>query len=137
MIRGSCLCGAIRFEVSRPLRYVTHCHCSMCRKSHGAAFATDGLVPLDEFRWLDGEHELAHFESSPGTYRCFCRICGSRVVMKPKGWTDKILVYLGVLDDDPVARPGGHIFVPERAPWFEITDALPCFERGLDGPRVR
>jgi hypothetical protein len=135
VIRGSCLCGRVQYEIAKPLRIIEHCHCSMCRKSHGAAFASDGLVMRSDFRWSRGEDELARYESSPGTYRCFCRVCGSRLAMEPGDLPQALVVYLGTLDDDPGGRPGAHIFVDDRAAWYEITDSLPRFSRGLEGPR--
>lgn len=134
MIHGSCLCTRVRYEIAKPLQIVEHCHCSMCRKSHGAAFATDGFVMREDFRWSRGEADLVRFESSPGTYRCFCRVCGSRLAMEPRELAQGIVVYLGTLDDDPIGRPGAHIFVDDRAVWYAIADALPRFSRGLDGP---
>jgi hypothetical protein len=135
MIRGSCLCGRIEYRISKAPQIVEHCHCSMCRKSHGAAFATDCFVMREDFEWVSGEEELARYESSPGTYRCFCRVCGSRMVMEPKELPQAIVVYLGPMDDDPVSRPGAHIFAEDVAPWYEISDELPRFSRGLDSPR--
>lgn len=135
MIHGSCLCGRIEYEISKPLQIIEHCHCSMCRKSHGAAFATDAFVMRDDFQWLRGEDSLARYESSPGTFRCFCRVCGSRLVMEPREPPQAIVVYLGAIDDDPVGRPGAHIFAKDVAPWYEISDPLPRFSRGLSSPR--
>ena len=135
MIRGSCLCGRIAYTIAKPLQIIEHCHCSMCRKSHGAAFATDAFIMLENFEWVRGEEDLVQYESSKETYRCFCRVCGSRLVMKPQGWSDKIVVYLGTLDDDPEGRPGAHIFVDDIAPWHEIDDSLPRFSRGLNSER--
>ena len=57
-IRGSCLCGTVRFEITGPFAGAGHCHCSICRKSHGAAFATWAFVDPGEFRWTSGESSL-------------------------------------------------------------------------------
>ena len=135
MIRGSCLCGQIEYQIAKPLAIIEHCHCSMCRKSHGAAFATDAFVMRDDFEWVRGEDALTRYESSPGTFRCFCRACGSRLVMEPGELPQAVVIYLGTLDDDPEGRPGAHIFVEDRAPWHELTDALPRFSEGLDSAR--
>ena len=135
MIRGSCLCGRIAYQISKPLEVIEHCHCSMCRKSHGAAFATDAIVLREDFRWVRGESDLARYESSPGNHRCFCSVCGSRLLGEPRELPQAIVVYLGTLDDDPEGRPGAHIFVDDVAPWYEIPDSLPRFCKGLDGPR--
>jgi len=66
MLRGSCLCGSVRYEVRQPLGRIVHCHCSMCRKAHGAAFRTRAAVRVADFRWIAGEDLLTHYESSPG-----------------------------------------------------------------------
>lgn len=61
MTRGVCLCGAIRYEFTEPFHAMVHCHCSMCRKHHGAPFATFAVAALESFRWLRGSTR------SPGT----------------------------------------------------------------------
>ncbi|HEX8953868.1 MAG TPA: GFA family protein, partial [Polyangia bacterium] len=72
-LKGSCLCGGIRYEIAGPLGTVVNCHCSMCRKATGAAYRTRAAVPARAFRWTQGEELLARFESSPGNIRTFCR----------------------------------------------------------------
>ena len=79
-LNGSCLCGKIRYRITGPLHSVLNCHCSMCRKAHGAAFRTRAAVKTAEFEWLDGEALLTRYESSPGEHRSFCSRCGSNVV---------------------------------------------------------
>ena len=121
--RGSCLCGAVRYEITGPLKFMGNCHCSMCRKSHGAAFATWGIVDPGQFRWTSGETFVRRYESSPGRQRCFCGRCGSPLVSTHAGAVGEVVA--GTFDDDPGMRPREHIFVGSKAPWFEITDALP------------
>ena len=77
MTKGSCLCGAVRYEVDGPFTSMTNCHCSMCRKHHGAAFATFVGAPLAGFRWLRGQSEIDTYRSSALGTRSFCRHCGS------------------------------------------------------------
>jgi hypothetical protein len=134
MIQGRCLCGGVAFEVSGEIGMVTHCHCSMCRKFHGSAFATHGVVPADGLRWLAGRELVRRFASSPNGVRPFCSRCGSNVPADPVPGV--AFLPLGNLDGDPGARPLAHIFVGSRAPWFEIADGLPRFEEyppGFDG----
>lgn len=38
-MKGSCLCGAIEYEVVSLATPIVHCHCRTCRKAHAAAFA--------------------------------------------------------------------------------------------------
>jgi hypothetical protein len=126
MIRGSCLCGGVTWEAAGPLDQMVHCHCSMCRKAHGAAFATYVAAPAEGFRWLEGEEQVRRYEASPGTWRPFCSRCGSVVPWPPgDGW---VFMPAGNLDDDPGVRPTAHIFVASKAGWHEIADEIPRFD---------
>jgi len=73
VVRGSCLCGGVKYEIMGPLMRSGHCHCSNCRKAHGAAFRSRARVRVEDFRWMQGEELVRYFESSPGsmagTYR--------------------------------------------------------------------
>jgi hypothetical protein len=137
MLRGSCLCGGVRFEIDGALSPPSNCHCSMCRKQHGAAFRSRARVQRSDLRWVKGEDLVTFYESSPGTFRGFCRVCGSPVVNKfdegsrsaafRSAAVSEYGIALATLDDDPGVRPGSHIFVRDKAPWFEITDDLPQY----------
>jgi hypothetical protein len=127
MLRGSCLCGGVRYEVSGPLSYPLNCHCSMCRKAHGAAFRSRARVKADDFRWTQGAELVAYYESSPGNHRGFCRVCGSPLLSRFDNDPRSYGLPLGALDDDPGIKPGFHVFVASKAPWYDITDELPQF----------
>ncbi len=124
VINGSCLCGRLRYEIEGAFEGMVNCHCSMCRKHHGAAFATFALTAATQFRWLAGESEVARFESSPGMFRTFCPVCGSNA---PIVSGDSVYVPAGNLDDDPGIAPEMHIYVNSKAPWHVIADQLPQF----------
>lgn len=126
MIRGGCLCGAVRYEIGGAFLMAGHCHCSMCRKAHGAAFATWAFFEPGQFRWTSGEEFLTAHASSANTERCFCKVCGSPLVATHGGVVGEVV--LGSVDGDPGVRPAEHIFVGSKAPWFEITDQLPRHE---------
>jgi hypothetical protein len=126
MIRGSCLCGQVRFELEGVPQFINHCHCSMCRKAHGAAFGSFLHADGSGFRWLAGQARVTNYPSSPGNVRAFCSVCGSNVpVLEDEG--EHVIIPAGSLDDDPMVRPVVHIHTASRAPWYEITDALPQF----------
>src|SRR5262245_21456767 len=78
-IKGACYCGTVTYEVGGPFARMTHCHCSMCRKHHGAPFATYVSAPLQNFRWLSGERSQIHYHSSPTSTWDSCGVCGSPV----------------------------------------------------------
>ncbi len=125
IMTGSCLCGAVRYQIIGRLGPMGHCHCNLCRKAHGAAFATFADVRREHFRWLDGEALVKRFQSSRNAQRLFCANCGSHLVWESDLDTERIAIVIATLDDDPIGRPAGHIFVASKAPWFEITDGLP------------
>jgi hypothetical protein len=137
-IRGSCLCGRVKYEITGPLGTAANCHCSMCRKQHGAAFRSRAGIEASQFRWLAGEELMTFYESSPGTHRGFCSVCGSPITNRidatavSAGGVERMGVHLGGLDDDPGKAPALHAFVVDKAPWFTITDDLPQFA-GMPG----
>jgi hypothetical protein len=126
VIHGSCLCGGVKFAINGPLLRPLHCHCSRCRKQHGAAFRSRVRVRIEDFKWLQGEELVRFYESSPGFHRGFCGSCGSPIVNKSD--QAEFGVPLGVLDDDPGVRAELHCFVADKAPWFDITDDLPRYD---------
>lgn len=69
---GSCLCGSVRYEIAASLENAEHCHCSMCRKAHGAAFSTNSVVPTDTLTVTSGADLISEYESSPKRRKCFC-----------------------------------------------------------------
>lgn len=79
MYEGSCLCGEVRYQLtSEPLK-VSHCHCTMCQKQHGAAFATYASLPQEHLIYTCGENMLATYESTASITRRFCSKCGSNI----------------------------------------------------------
>ncbi|HEY5309745.1 MAG TPA: GFA family protein [Casimicrobiaceae bacterium] len=107
--------------------FINHCHCSMCRKVHGAAFGSFLHADGRDFRWVSGESHVERYDSSPGNVRAFCTVCGSKMpVLEGEG--AHVIIPAGSLDDDPGVRPIVHIHTASKAPWFEIRDALPQFE---------
>lgn len=116
---------------------MAHCHCSMCRKAHVAAFATFVIVATDNLHWLSGREAVAEYASSPTRRRAFCRRCGSVVPWAENA--EEMRVPAGCLDDDPGIRPTWHQFVGSKAPWHTIVDDLPradTYPPGSAGPVV-
>jgi hypothetical protein len=142
-LRGSCLCGGVRFEVAGPLMRSSHCHCRQCQKGHGAPFRTRARVAAADFRFLAGEELVSFYESTPGTHRGFCKVCGAPVLVKfeehsRSAQTDPraVALYgiaLATLDDDPGLRPDAHAFIVDKAPWFTVTDDLPEYPARIPG----
>lgn len=130
-VRASCLCGRVTWAASHPFEQMIHCHCSMCRKSHGAPFATYVAAPATGFQ-LDGEENIASFAASDQVTRRFCHHCGSTV---PSPVADgRAFVPAGNLQADPETRPIAHVFVASKAPWYPLPDdGLPRHDTQLPG----
>ncbi len=125
MNEGSCLCGAVGWRITGPVNMSVNCHCSMCRKAHGSAYASFAAVAAEDFEWLRGETTLTAYASSEAGKRLFCGACGS---VAPVAAGDNTFVPIGNMRDD-IERPiDSHIFVASKAPWFEITDVAPQFD---------
>ena len=132
--RGSCLCNGIRYEVDviQNQPGPGHCHCSMCRKFHGAAFATYGAANKADFRWVCGQDLLKSYAAENGTIRQFCSQCGASLIFadSAEAMHEVVEFALATLDDPIELRPTGHIFTRYKANWASIEDGLPTF---LDG----
>lgn len=126
MVMGSCLCEGVQYKVDGQLSRMGHCHCSMCRKAHGAAFGTYAKVAVADFSVLSGSELIERYESSPGIQRTFCRRCGSTLQYIAGGAFFALAV--GTLDEDPGVRPEYHIWVGSKAPWYEFHDDLLSYE---------
>jgi len=128
MYKGSCLCGTVRFEISDRISNIIYCHCSLCRKAQGSAYATNGNVKLESFTFISGENNLTTYESPPGQSKFFCKTCGSPIMSRNTAKPDNVRVRLGTIESDINERPGSHIFVTSKANWDVITDNLPQYE---------
>lgn len=123
---GSCLCGGVRYEIRAEIKGVSHCHCQMCRKAHGAAFATYGSVLRESHAFVEGASLLRSYQSSPGVTRMFCAVCGSPLAWRREGeFSGWISIPLGTLDSACVPKKHKHIHVASKAPWHVIADGWP------------
>ena len=122
MHQGSCLCGAVRFEVAGDLPGPDACHCVACRKSSGHFFASTDVAKADLS--VQGDENLRWYQSSEKVRRGFCGICGSSLFWDPV-FRDWIGVAMGAFDAPTGAHLGKHIFVAEKGDYYDIADGLP------------
>lgn len=128
MYKGGCLCGAVRYEITGPIRNIVYCHCSRCRKAQGSAFATNGIVSTGDFHILSGDSELTGYESTPGQTKYFCKHCGSPIISKSAERADEVRVRIGTIESDITERPAAHIFVSSKANWEDICGNIPTYD---------
>ena len=128
MYQGSCLCGAISVELKGPIESIIHCHCSLCRKNSGTAYATNGFINTEDFTVLDPQNKLTYFEFKKGKLRHFCAVCASPIYSSNTENPTKLRIRLGILDSDIEERPISHNFVSSSANWDNLDADLPRYD---------
>ena len=118
-----------RFEIELPTVFCAHCHCSMCRRPHGASFVTWTAVPPERFFIVAGEEHLKTYESSPDGRRQFCDLCGTQLFcwhISARGESPKVIDVTLASLDGPIDRPpSAHVYFDSRAEWTVVNDDLP------------
>jgi hypothetical protein len=122
---GGCLCGAVRFEVTPPTKWCAHCHCSLCRRAHGAAFVTWFGVERPQFEVTSGDEDVSWYQSTPEARRGFCSRCGSTMFFESERWADEVHIAVAHMDGPIDRAPKAHVFFDSHVDWAETTDNLP------------
>ncbi|WP_024610759.1 GFA family protein [Pseudoalteromonas sp. TB64] len=127
--KGSCLCGAVTFTVNGFNEKAANCHCTMCRKFHGAAYGTSvGVVGLN---WISGIDYLKEFIALNGTIRTFCYECGSSLGFRVKGTSlSEIELAIATFDSEIPVVIDAHIYIDNKASWCALQDELPKYNKG-------
>ena len=132
MLKGSCLCGAVKYEVIGEAKRFYHCYCSRCRKATGTGHASNLFLQPAALRWVSGEGQIASFKV-PEAERfttVFCATCGSRLPRQGKD-SDTVMIPAGSLDSEPPIRPQANIFAESRASWSCTEAHLPAYPQYL------
>lgn len=135
---GGCLCGAVRYRVTGPVRQVLACHCGQCRRTH-SHFAAYTACATGDFV-LERDRALRWYQSSLEAKRGFCGDCGASLFWAPAhGRT--VSIAAGTLDGATGLRIGGHIFTAEKGDYYTIADGAPQWAQepdvaSADYPRV-
>lgn len=125
MIKGSCLCGGVRYEYDGAIEEISICHCSQCRKAQGSAFVAVSPIASARFRLLAGAELLREFRATPHKARVFCGNCGSPIYSARDDLPQVKRLRLGTVDTPFQAARTYHIHAASKASWHEITDAFP------------
>ena len=137
-VSGNCFCGRVCYEIDLPTKFCGHCHCSMCRRPHGASYVTWVGVPPHQFRITSGADCLKTFASSEQGRRQFCDTCGTQLFCwheQERGSLPTMIdVTLASLVGEIDRRPEKHIYWDSRASWTVVNDDLPKLggETGLE-----
>ncbi len=125
-LRATCLCGAVTLEASGAPLWCANCHCSMCRRAHGAPWVTWVSFAADAVRVVGGAELLRERASSPEARRTFCGACGTPMTFRSTRWAGEVHVARACFPDDAPFAPKVHAFFSDRAPWHPVgEDGLP------------
>lgn len=124
-VKGSCLCGEVKYEFSGATKVFQYCHCSRCQKITGSAHASNIIIDPKQFIWLSGESNVGRYELPDAKYfaSSFCKKCGSSLPWLTQSGT-AMIVPAGTLDDDPKVKPQHNIFYADKACWYEDINSL-------------
>lgn len=129
-LRGGCLCGAVRFEITAAFLSAGYCHCTHCQRRTGTASSANGRVPQEGFQILEGAELLRSYQPEGGVPKLFCANCGSALFSGDPFSDAEVAVRLGALDRDPGIRPQYRQFVGSAASWEPIPeDGLERYRR--------
>lgn len=124
---GKCLCGEVEFRAQEIPGMVFNCHCTRCRISHGADYATQAFASRSSLTFVRGEHLLKEYESTGGI-RTFCSNCGSRLMNYAKNQGDYLSVAIACLDASYQGKATAHCFTGSKAPWHTPDSDIASFE---------
>lgn len=127
-MKGSCLCGGVKFSFKKFDSEIANCHCLMCRKFSGAAYGTFGTVNSENINWESGFELIKLFNSSQMAHRGFCSKCGSSIFYRLTTPNAPFEIALGLLETEPTESVSANIFCAYRPHWPRNIERIPNFE---------
>ena len=127
LLHGACLCDAVRYEIRGSIIRLNLCHCDMCQKSHGAAFAPYLRVNKSDFHFVTGQDLVTSYQSSEEIIRTFCQRCGSNLQWIRNN-SDGLGVAAGTLDSEVNIQPAAQFYCIESKSWHQLRDDVPQYE---------
>ena len=118
MYKGSCLCGAVRYEIRGPIDRTSNCWCKMCQKQHGAASGPYANVASSDLHWVQGLDAIARYASSPGVERTFCKVCGSTLTWQADSHSERNAVTLGTFDTPYEGKVTHDLHIESKPGWL-------------------
>lgn len=127
ILSAACLCGQVVFKIEDSFLIAGYCHCKECQKFSGSPFSAWGRIERDKVGFESGGSLIKHYHKNETGRVAFCSHCGSSLYNEQVD-QNLLNIRLGILDDEPSAKPSMHVYADSRAPWHEITDTLRKFD---------
>jgi hypothetical protein len=126
VVKGSCLCGGVTYEVDNNLKATMNCHCQFCRKAHAAPYVTSTLIPSKDLTIVTGEQLITKYQVDEARTRCFCSACGTRL-FNDTGMPGYITVMVATFERPELVAPMGHVNVESKLTTLVLNDGLPTY----------
>ncbi len=129
LLTGGCICGAVRYEITRPPGMVYTCHCTDCQRATSGAFSI-GVVVADAALVVTGA-ELKPIprvaDSGRVTAYWVCPECGTWIGgggKKPgqAATGGPRIIRGGTLDDTSWLRPTVHFWTRSAQKWVVLPE---------------
>jgi hypothetical protein len=129
ILRGGCLCGAVRYECAGDPGNASYCHCDDCKRATGGPYTVGVLVRAVDLRILSGQVKgyTTIADSGRKITRQFCPNCGSPLFTRAEKCPDLVFLKAGSLDEPELVKPNCQIWTKRAVPWAYIDENLPCF----------
>lgn len=131
-LSGACHCGAVRYDISGPVRAVVNCHCDSCRKRSGAPYSTYCVVAQEDLEIVQGQESLATYRVAEGSEKRFCAKCGSPLYNMNKRYPGVYVVYYGTLSEPSGLVPAVNVYCESKLPWVDTISGLRSFEKAVE-----
>ncbi|MBE7381833.1 MAG: GFA family protein [Leptolyngbya sp. SIO1E4] len=125
-VSGGCLCGSIRYQLSETPLEASYCHCRMCQKNSGSAFAIAALFNQSALQFIG--NEPTWYQSSQTARRGFCPTCGTPILFQKLTGNKEVSINIGTLDDPNAITPEYHYGIESELSWLKIEDDLPRYQ---------
>ncbi len=132
ILRGGCLCGAVRYECPGDPGNASYCHCDDCKRATGGPYTVGVLVRAADLRILSGQVKgyTAIADSGRKIPRQFCPECGSPLFTRAEKCPDLVFLKAGSLDEPQRVKPSCQTWTRRAVPWAYIDESLPSFPEG-------
>lgn len=129
-IKGGCLCGAVRFDISTLPTDAGYCHCRNCQISSGGPAIVWAEVAVKDITFTKAQAKA--YKSSETGRRNFCGECGSQLFFQDTSEPDYLYIHTGCLDEPSRVPPKMHIWTKSQVSWLNIHDDLPTYVKDVD-----
>lgn len=129
-LNGRCMCGKVTWHSRAPTLRNLVCHCTDCQRATSAPFTGFLGFKPDDIHWSG---KVTHYESSPATFRGFCRTCGTRLYFKSDQWPGEIHIHAATMDDPNAYQPSEQVVLRSEATWLKRLKDIPAYQ-DFDAP---